>query len=630
MVTSPQSLVRDRISGRDVASPRSFSRWVTVAMLCTAGFPLEQGHAAMRGSATRAHAVALDTTIAPPDSGVTVAQIRGQAFRIKAGGVYAALRSGGVIPIGEPVGVGGKSRMDLRVGDDGVLDLGPGARLTLQPETDSGSTKAALSFRLEQGYLRVRLKDAARPARLQVSFGDWAALLEPGEYVFDAREPESSVCTLGGVLHMSGVPGRTPASVSSGCVLLGAQAPTTVTLGPADLKRVQDRRALQPVVAEVNWREVKNALARVDAEVTAGTHRKSSEAVSAIRLTDDNAESLTSPRIEAQEVAAIPDPLQIMPRTRRSAIVVRGPISLAPLEAMVRRVERHIAREQAKLADALVASAEQAQEAVPVQTPTSPTAPAPVDVPMQPVLAAESPHEVSLQSKELADSGHIEARPLAEAAAMKSATPPDVHSPGPAAIQPTLPAPVPRSGAPNLHLALDSGLGTLKSGALGGPTVVATSGDANALVSEPVRSPSKLQETTPAPPTEASRRSESPPGPQIDKNAHGTVQGANAVLSNPLPGSPNDPLARAPAPVTPPLEWIVNVATFPSLESAEQQAEQLRSQHLATGIRSETVRGRSAYRVVIEGLATEDAANKVLSLLVSRLGLRQAWAFRKS
>ena len=80
---------------------------------------------------------------------------------------------------------------------------------------------------------------------------------------------------------------------------------------------------------------------------------------------------------------------------------------------------------------------------------------------------------------------------------------------------------------------------------------------------------------------------------------------------------------------TSPLEWIVNVATHSSLESAEFQAAQLRSRNLPASIRRETVRGRTAYRVVVDGLATEQAANGVVRTLVSDLGVRQAWVFRK-
>lgn len=76
-------------------------------------------------------------------------------------------------------------------------------------------------------------------------------------------------------------------------------------------------------------------------------------------------------------------------------------------------------------------------------------------------------------------------------------------------------------------------------------------------------------------------------------------------------------------------EWIVNVATYPSQETAEFEVKKLRAQNLAARIRPETVRGRSSYRVVIEGLASEQAANAALKTVVANEGMRKAWVFRK-
>ena len=71
----------------------------------------------------------------------------------------------------------------------------------------------------------------------------------------------------------------------------------------------------------------------------------------------------------------------------------------------------------------------------------------------------------------------------------------------------------------------------------------------------------------------------------------------SAMLAPPI-----EPPSPAPA------EWIVNVATYPSIESAEQHVQQLIAQNYAASVRHETVRGRSSYRVVIEGIPSEVAA----------------------
>lgn len=107
---------------------------------------------------------------------------------------------------------------------------------------------------------------------------------------------------------------------------------------------------------------------------------------------------------------------------------------------------------------------------------------------------------------------------------------------------------------------------------------------------------------------------------------------AHDPISVPPEATPQVALADEPdatARETSSLEWIVNVATHSSLESAEFQAAQLRTRNLPASIRRETVRGRTAYRVVVDGLATEQAANGVVRTLVSDLGVRQAWVFRK-
>lgn len=100
---------------------------------------------------------------------------------------------------------------------------------------------------------------------------------------------------------------------------------------------------------------------------------------------------------------------------------------------------------------------------------------------------------------------------------------------------------------------------------------------------------------------------------------------------------PSDVALATPAlPDLPPLpadgsgaEWIVNVATYVEPETARHHAEQLIALNYQATVRPETVRGRSSYRVVIEGLPTEAAAQSAVADLGTRYGVRSAWAMRK-
>lgn len=117
-----------------------------------------------------------------------------------------------------------------------------------------------------------------------------------------------------------------------------------------------------------------------------------------------------------------------------------------------------------------------------------------------------------------------------------------------------------------------------------------------------------------------------------------TLQPATTETSESAP--PEETVAIAP-PVTQTLpkqrgsseadraEWIVNVATYAAPELAQQHAQQLIAQNFNAKVRDETVRGRASYRVVIEGLPTEAAAQSAVADLGTKWGVRSAWAMRK-
>lgn len=564
---------------------------------------------------------------------VSVSRIRGRAFRIKPGGVHVSLAPGAAVDFNQPLSVGPKSRMDLLVAGRGELELGPGARLILHPAGREGGTRQGVSaLRLEQGYLRIRLERGKRKEPFEVSFGRWLALLEPGEYVFDTRESESAVCTLTGSLRMSGVPDWTPPSVTSGCVRVAARPPIDVTMAPADWERVDARRALLPVVAGASRRESKEAIARLEAEYAVVPPR--GPAAARARMPDDasssagpsQAASLTQAASLIDPVPGVdapPEPTTPLPRTRRIPVALTQPLPTAPIESMARRVDRNIAREQARLADALVAStAQQRKAGVVEQAPTPGAKSGAVGAQTPPVIAIPFPDEPASNAQHVAlapPPGHVSSSSGKNARSNVMAAP--IHEAAGA-----------DAAAASRHLVVDVESVPSTASAPPGPTVSPTA-DTRPSPTAPVLNEAAVGTAMP------SMRADAPTLPPATSSLSASLMPATPAAPPPVDialassagASPTDFSAnQAPPQATPPLEWIINVETFPSLESAERQAEQLRSQNFLTDIRRETVRGRSSYRVVIEGLATEHAANSVLHMLVSRLGFRQAWVLRKS
>ncbi|MGH8516957.1 MAG: SPOR domain-containing protein, partial [Panacagrimonas sp.] len=53
---------------------------------------------------------------------------------------------------------------------------------------------------------------------------------------------------------------------------------------------------------------------------------------------------------------------------------------------------------------------------------------------------------------------------------------------------------------------------------------------------------------------------------------------------------------------------VVNIAAYPAIEPAQEHARQLVKQKLRAGVRQQALPDRVTYVVVIEGFATEEAA----------------------
>jgi hypothetical protein len=125
-----------------------------------------------------------------------------------------------------------------------------------------------------------------------------------------------------------------------------------------------------------------------------------------------------------------------------------------------------------------------------------------------------------------------------------------------------------------------------------------------------------------------------PPSLKWTENLGTDTSDLQSVAAPPVDTASIDP-ASAPAasssevPEAGGAEWIVNVATYAAPELAQQHAQQLIAQNFQATVRDETVRGRSSYRVVIEGLGTEAAAQSAVADLGTKYGVRSAWAMRK-
>lgn len=507
--------LRDRTSGWQL-------RCMAAASLLI-GVQVQPLHAAVEPSAGPVGQSESERGASSSDDRLTVSRIHGRAFHIQEKGTYRSLQDGASVSVNRPVKVGPKSRLDLELRDGGTLELGPAAQLVLYPAWRAGREDSRVTgLRLDNGYLRVSLGALPPNARFEVSFGKWLAELRPGEYVFDTRTSESSVCVLSGQVRMSGLPEGTAAPEPDHCMRMTGQASAQVTLAPEDWTAVRTRRALLPVVTEVSRRQRNEALTRLEDQFAV------------------NPDSTVSPHADP-DVA----PLLKMPKIRLTRLAVARPVSSARTEALARNLDRTIARQQARLAETLLASAP------PQAGPTQPPAPVVADPIAPPAAVATTPTEDSLPA--------ITAPPVAEVA-----------------------------------------------------TTVASASASEPFVADATARPASL------------------PSPMEVSLVKVSVHSNNQVNA-PVTASPIAPLVEGDASVTEnaPLEWIVNVATHPSLEAAELQAAQLNQRNFRTSIRRETVRGRSSYRVVIEGLATEQAANTAVRTLGSEMGLRQAWVFRK-
>lgn len=107
------------------------------------------------------------------------------------------------------------------------------------------------------------------------------------------------------------------------------------------------------------------------------------------------------------------------------------------------------------------------------------------------------------------------------------------------------------------------------------------------------------------------------------KAADALSETATAEKSAPdtVPGSSPD--------LAPDTEWLINVVSVSDPVDAERHRRRISAKGYRTSLRTELVRGRPSYRVVVDGLENAEAADSAVQLLSSQLGYTAAWILHK-
>lgn len=131
--------------------------------------------------------------------------------------------------------------------------------------------------------------------------------------------------------------------------------------------------------------------------------------------------------------------------------------------------------------------------------------------------------------------------------------------------------------------------------------------------STPVAAAPEAAPSNIAPPVSMRRLAES----SAMRESAATPAPANAVAMVPAETAPSGP------------EWIVNVMTVTDPKVADEHLQRLTTAGYPAQLRSETVRGRASYRVIVPGLSSDQAATRMVDLLRRNLGYTAAWSLQK-
>lgn len=180
-----------------------------------------------------------------------VTKVRGTAT-VRRNNRPVTLKDGDTIAPGEPIQVGKGASMRLNLGEQGLFELGSGARLIAQrlPEATLLGARDT-SLRLERGYLRIVWAEPSSLRRwpLDVSVASWGASLQPGEYFFGASTDAATACSTTGEIQLKGNPQTLPDQPAR-CVSLQARGAARVMTPPdATWESVRKGFTLRPALS---------------------------------------------------------------------------------------------------------------------------------------------------------------------------------------------------------------------------------------------------------------------------------------------------------------------------------------------------------------------------------------------
>jgi hypothetical protein len=515
-----------------------------------------------------------------------IAHIHGRAFHIREHGVFDSLQMGDAVRAAQPLKVGPRSRLDVQVRDGGLLELGPGAQVVVSPPSSAdGEGKSPTALRLDNGYLKITVSPQSQHARFAVAFGRWLAHVDGGEVAFETQGGDSIACLISGSMRITGAPDWSGSPPAGSCLRLNRQVPTLANVASESWARVQARRMLLAHVAPGRPFEPSEATPGVTAS-------PGSPALASVLRPTQGAASVPPPvtaNLATNDASYPPLP---MPRVRSVPIAIPEPLPVSDLEAMERNVNRAVTRERERVAATLVSMAE--------AFPPGAGKPALPGLAPNAQAGAMTPSEAAGRATTSGARGSPARPPTAPVVSERSI---DAKAPVASTSTRAQEAPPSHGGSPSVP----ADRARPEVSASSTSTSTSTSADVAAA-----RTPVPSFDTPPI-------KAERPVEPLI-----AFAPGPVAPSEVPIPLAPRD----ADGDVAPSSEWIVNVQTYASSEAAEYVAAQLRERQILATVRPEIVRGRSSYRVVVEGLATEDDAKAVLRR-VAENGARRAWILRK-
>jgi hypothetical protein len=177
------------------------------------------------------------------------------------------------------------------------------------------------------------------------------------------------------------------------------------------------------------------------------------------------------------------------------------------------------------------------------------------------------------------------------------------------------------------------------------PEAVLAESDTAASLAKPTPAPTPAQAAAPAPAAPAPTAPTAPPvpaprmppvataAPPLPAAKPGVLPANPPAVPPPMTAPPPQAAAPAATPAAPQAaagagEWGVNIASYPSGDDAEKQAQQLRAAGYAASVQPAQVKGQTWYRVQLKGYNSADAARATAAELQTRYGYPGLWVTR--